>query len=152
TKQPYGTFAQDYGRRKARRMLHSYGAIQCLEKLLKLVAEDGFILLNDYGPTRTGGADEFEHQRFSLAAFVGINFPQLKAYFGDGGRAQWIEPTGEDRGVHSRLCGRKPAFETVARFYETFGDAAHKHLNEPIETARTCGKAGRFEMAANHYH
>jgi tetratricopeptide (TPR) repeat protein len=149
---PYGCFAVDYGRRKAKRLLHSYGAIQCMEKLQDLVAEDGFILLNDYGPTHTGQDDEFEHQRFSLATFVGINFPLLKAYFSDASRGQWVAPAGEERGIHSRLLSRKPAYETVARFYEMFGEARHKHLDEPLEMARACLKAGRFEMAAAHYH
>ncbi|HZZ80420.1 MAG TPA: hypothetical protein VFE62_18095, partial [Gemmataceae bacterium] len=46
---PYGDFAAEYGRR-SKNLLHSYGAIQSLERLLDLVADDGFILVNDYGP------------------------------------------------------------------------------------------------------
>ena len=40
--------------------------------------------------------DEIEHQRFSLATFVGVNFPLLKAYFGKGNRCQFVEPSGRD--------------------------------------------------------
>ena len=70
---PYADFALSFGRRISKRLLHSYGAIQCLEKLLGMLADGGFILVNDYGQTLTPREDEFEHQRFSLATFVGIN-------------------------------------------------------------------------------
>ena len=70
---PYADFALSFGPRISKRLLHSYGAIQCLEKLLGMLADGGFILVNDYGQTLTPREDEFEHQRFSLATFVGIN-------------------------------------------------------------------------------
>ncbi len=148
---PHGEFALEYGRRLSKRVLHSYGAIQSLEKLLGLVADDGFILINDYGPTQTGRDDEFEHQRFSLATFVGVNFPLLKAYFGDQGKAQWLEPSGDSRGIHSRLLGKDLAMETRLRFAERFSDAAYDALQAPIQRARACAKSGRFELAATYY-
>src|SRR5262249_53123560 len=141
----------EHGRRIAKRLLHSYGAMQSLERLLELIPADGFILANDYGQTQTTRDDEFEHQRFSLATFVGVNFPLLKTFFGGGGRCQVIEPAGEGRGIHSRLFRKKPWSETVARFFERFGDEARTKLDEPVQRARACLKAGRFELAASHY-
>ena len=41
---PHGEFALQFGRTKAKKLLHSYGAIQSLERLLELVHDDGFIL------------------------------------------------------------------------------------------------------------
>ena len=97
---PYLDFALDYGRRFSRRLLHSYGAIQSLERLLELVDERGFILVNDYGQTQLTRDDEFEHQRFSLATFVGLNFPLLKAYFEEsGGRDQESGVRGQESEV-----------------------------------------------------
>lgn len=148
---PHGEFAVEYGRRITKRILHSYGAIQSLEKLLNLVADDGFILVNDYGPTQTTRDDEFEHQRFSLATFVGVNFPLLKAYFGGQGKCQFVEPTGDARGIHSRLLGRKLSTDTVTRFYEQFSDAALEKLMDPINKARMCLRSGRFELAADYF-
>ncbi len=151
-KVPLGDFALEYSRRMSKRVLHSYGAIQSLEKLLDLVTDDGFILVNDYGPTQTTRDDEFEHQRFSLATFVGVNFPLLKAYFGDQGKCQFVHPTGSDsRGIHTRLLGRKLDTDTVTRFYACFSDAAHEQVLEPIGKARMCLRAGRFELAADFY-
>jgi tetratricopeptide (TPR) repeat protein len=147
---PYGEFALEYGRRTTKRLLHSYGAIQSLERLLEMTHPDAFILANDYGQTQTTRDDEFEHQRFSLATFVGVNFPLLKAYF-DGGRCQVIEPTSDGGGIHSRLLSKKPSPETVTRFFERFGDQAKQRADEPVQRARACLKSGRFELAANYY-
>ena len=148
---PYADFALSFGRRISKRLLHSYGAIQCLEKLLGMLADGGFILVNDYGQTLTPREDEFEHQRFSLATFVGINFPELRAYFGDGQRCQYFEPAEDGRGIHSRLLGVKLDADVCGRFQQCFGEADFQRLQEPIQKARACGKAGRFELAAGFY-
>src|SRR5207244_3908614 len=76
-------------------------SLQCLELLLDLVPNDGFILVNDYGQVQTSRDDEFEHQRFSLATFVGVNFPLLRAFCAQGNRCQYLEPSGDpERGIH----------------------------------------------------
>jgi tetratricopeptide (TPR) repeat protein len=149
---PYGEFAVDYGRRSTRRLLHSYGAIECLERLLRMLAPGGFILVNDYGQTQMTRDDEFEHQRFSLATFVGVNFSLLRAYFGDGKRCEYLEPAGEEgRGIHARLLAPSVDPEVGIRFRERFGEDLYKRLQEPILKARACAKAGRFELAAGFY-
>src|SRR5207237_9664730 len=107
---PYGAFALEWGRTRTKKLLHSYGAIQCLERLLALVHADGFILANDYGQTQVTAHDEFEHQRFSLATFVGVNFSLLKAYFGAGERGHYLEPYADaEASIHSRLLGHQLA-------------------------------------------
>ncbi len=58
---PYGPFALEYGRRLSKRVLLNYGAIQSLEKLLAILHDQGFILINDYGQTQTTRDEEFEH-------------------------------------------------------------------------------------------
>jgi tetratricopeptide (TPR) repeat protein len=150
-KLPHGHFAQEYGRRLTKRLLLSYGAIQSLEKLLTMVAERGFILINDYGQTQATRDEEIEHQRFSLATFVGVNFPLLKAFFGEDGKCQFVEPPGEERGIHSRLLSRKLGTDTQTSFFERFGSAAQDRLQEPLAQARSCVKVGRFELAAAFY-
>src|SRR5262249_47387241 len=130
---PYGAFATEYARRTSRRLLHSWGAIQSLERLLELVDERGFVLANDYGQTQVTREDEFEHQRFSLATFVGVNFPQLKAYFGESGLGDFLEPSGDpERGIHARLLGKSLAPDVRQRFEECFGGAAQRRLQEPV--------------------
>jgi tetratricopeptide (TPR) repeat protein len=149
---PYSKFGIDYARPMTKRFLLSYGAIHSLEKLLALIAEDGFILINDYGQTQTSREDEFEHQRFSMATFVGVNFPLLKAYFNQTGKGSWVEPHAETGGIHSRLLSPKRMDEVVLKFWDRFGKSAYEHLHEPIQQARACAKVGRFELAASYYN
>jgi tetratricopeptide (TPR) repeat protein len=149
---PYGAFAAKYARRTSRRLLHSWGAMQSLERLLELVAERGIILASDYGQTQVTREDEFEHQRFSLATFVGVNFPLLKAYFGEGGRGDFREPSADpERGIRARLLGKHLAPDVRQRFEECFGGAAQRRQQEPVIRARECARVGRFELAAGHY-
>ncbi len=136
----------EYGRKRTKRLLHSYGAIECLERLLGMLAPGGFILVNDYGQTQITRDDEFEHQRFSLATFVGVNFSLLRAYFGEGKRCQYLEPGDEEgRGIHARLLAPTVAEDVFVRFHERFGAAAHQRLQEPIQKARACTKDALYE-------
>jgi tetratricopeptide (TPR) repeat protein len=148
---PLGQFATEWGRDHTKKLLHSYGAIQSLERLLELVRPDGFILANDYGQTQTSVRDEFEHQRFSLATFVGVNFSLLKAYFDKGNRCQYVEPFGESASIHSRLLGHRLGGQTRLRFQEVFGQVAAEQLQEPLAKARECLRVGRFELASTYY-
>jgi tetratricopeptide (TPR) repeat protein len=149
---PYGEFAAEFLRTHAKRIMHNYGAMQCLERLLGLLHPNGFVLMNEYGMTTLGREEEYEHQRFSLATAVGLNFPMLKAYFHESRKLTWVEPfSGETRGIETRLLGHEPANETIVTFHERFAPDAFKQLNDPVEHARACVKAGRFEMAANSY-
>jgi tetratricopeptide (TPR) repeat protein len=150
---PHGDFAFEFGRKRSRRLLHNYGAIECLTRLLDLVHDEGFILVNDYGHSKTAKDDDFEHQRFSYATATGVNFPLLEAYFGDSGKCEWLHPSAdEERGIHTRLMSRKPAGATFVSFTQKFGKAAFDALEEPITKARGCIQYGRFELAADYYH
>jgi tetratricopeptide (TPR) repeat protein len=94
--------------------------------------------------------DEFEHQRFSLATFVGVNFSLLKCFFGSG-RCHYLEPYSEGASIHSRLLGHKLSYKTGLRFQERFSQAAAEQLQEPIVKARECIRVGRFELASSYY-
>src|SRR5262249_42997883 len=148
---PYADFALGLARTQARRLLHSYGALRCLERLLGLLHPQGFILANDYGPTPLQHDAEYEHQRFSQATFIGVNFPELKAYFGDGGKCRFLEPPGDSESIHSRLLGHAPALETRTRFLERFGKPAQDWRQEPVQKARESRAVGRLEAEATHY-
>jgi tetratricopeptide (TPR) repeat protein len=149
---PYGAFAARFAREHGGHFLHNYGAICSLEKLLELLHPEGFILTNEYGQTEVKATDDFEHQRFSQAAFVGINFPLLKAYFAEGGRCQWYEPAEDSGRIHSRLLGHAVAEPASRCFVERFSKAAYERLQEPWGQARACIQYGRFEAALTAYH
>src|SRR5262249_47041304 len=150
---PYAEFVmrlRTYTRRT--RVLHSYGAIKCLEQLLDLLQDGGFIIANEYGSTEHEPNGDYEHQRFSQTTAIGLNFPELKAYFGDSGRAQWIEPSEERDGIHGRLMGRNSSSETVSAFQELFTKSSFDRLTEPAERARQLAKAGRLDTALTCYN
>jgi tetratricopeptide (TPR) repeat protein len=147
----YGDVAQRLGQGSGCRVLHNYGAIRALERLLGLVRADGFILVNDYGLTEASASEELEHQRFSRATSIGLNFPLLKTYFADGGRCQWEEPLHPDAAIHSRLMGSSLAPETRARFHECFSKAAFERQEEALRQARGWAQAGRLETALACY-
>jgi hypothetical protein len=119
---PYGDFAVRFARTNGRsQVLHSYGALQCLDGLLRLIHPQGFILLNDYGQTQTADSEGFEHQRFSGSTFVGLNFPLLRAYFTESGKHQWAEPPEEEASIHARLLGHQLSRAMVQQFQQLFG-------------------------------
>jgi tetratricopeptide (TPR) repeat protein len=150
---PHGDFAARAANRGGcRTLLHSYGAIDCLERLLGLVMDDGFILMNDYGPTKLADADDFQHQRYSGSTFVGTNFALLRDYFDETQGHCWVEPD-EDCGrkTHARLLGRNPASETIVAFQERFDRTTWEGLREPEERARQMAQAGETEAALAAY-
>src|SRR5262249_13522621 len=136
---------------EGRPVLHSHGAIRCLEALLGLVAKGGLILASDYGQAKEVVAEGFEHQRFSLATFVGVNFPLLRRYFLAGDRASWVEPSGEEASIHSRLLLVRPGVRVTMRFEECFSETARQWLEEPAQRARELARHGRFQAALGEY-
>src|SRR5207244_8834083 len=104
--------------------------------------DQGFILVNDYGQTQVSRDEEFEHQRFSLATFVGVNFPLLKALFAADGKAQWLEPHGEAAGIHTRLLGCNLTTGLRLSFHEQFSQAAQEKERESLVKARQCTQVG----------
>jgi tetratricopeptide (TPR) repeat protein len=148
----YGDFAVPFARAHNGHILHNYGALSSLERLLALLHPEGFIQTNEYGQTELKDTDEFEHQRFSQAAFVGINFPLLKAYFQEGGRCQWFEPAEDSGRIHSRLLGHAVAEAASQEFTQRFSKAAYDKLQEPWGQARANIQYGRFEAAVSAYH
>jgi tetratricopeptide (TPR) repeat protein len=147
---PYGDFAVAFARSTTGSIIHNHGALQCLENLLDVVAESGFILINDYGSTVVE-PEEHQHQRFSQATFIGVNFPLLKAYFGDAQRGHWAEPQEGNDSIHARLLSRKPGPDTMACFAERFSKSSREWLQEPVTRARERAKQGLFEAAAVAY-
>jgi len=149
---PYLDFAVQFAEDRTGHLLHNYGAIRSLESLLTLLHRQGIILVNDYGQTQITRDEGFEHQRFSHATFVGINFPLLKAYFADAGRCKWTEPAEDSGRIHSRLLGPDLSAETSRIFLERFSKEACDHLQEPVSLARANIKHGRIEAALAAYH
>jgi tetratricopeptide (TPR) repeat protein len=150
---PHSGFAIDFASTRVKRFIHSFGAIQCLDKLLELLSPGGFVLMNEYGQSKLELDERGEHQRFSMATAIGLNFPLLEEYFRNQRKRAWLVAAGdEERGIHTRLLGNTLSQDTRVKFLETFQLARFQSLERPILDARECVKAGRFEMAASYYH
>jgi tetratricopeptide (TPR) repeat protein len=96
---------------------------------------------------------DFEHQRFSLATFVGVNFAELETYFTEVRQpvCEWIEPMGQAGGIHSRLLTKQHLHQTAVRFLTRFGQGEHERLQQPVQRACQWLQVGRFELAAAEY-
>jgi tetratricopeptide (TPR) repeat protein len=149
---PYGEFALDYGRQHTQHFLHNYGAIKCLEKLLGLLHHQGFILVNDYGQTQVTKEVEFEHQRFSSASFVGLNFPLLKEYLEGKKICQWVEPSEDSAHIYSRMLGKSIPDETAHEFTDLFSKTRYEWVHQPWNLSRAFLQSGRIEAALGAYH
>src|SRR5262249_38524738 len=147
----YGEFAPRFGQCCDGELVHSFGAIQCLEGLLKQLCDGGFIVINDYGSTRPGHDGDFEHQRFSNATSVGVNFALLKSYFVETCKQEWLEHSEYNGHISSCLLGKTIPAQTSTCFQERFGKAAFDRRREPADAARTYLKQGRYDAAATAY-
>ncbi len=148
---PHGEWAVERARGWTPRLLHSYGALQSLDQLMALVQDTGFILINDYGSAEMQMSEHFEHQRFSLGTFVGLNFALLGEYYSQENNSLLMEPFGEAGGIHSRLLGHRPTDVTILRFCKLFGSFEYERLQRPVQKARQWLQYGRFEMATSEY-
>jgi tetratricopeptide (TPR) repeat protein len=149
---PFDNVALQYARFSNSSVVwHSYGAMQNLERLLTLICDGGFILLNDYGHTDSSEAEEFQHQRFSHATSVGLNFPELKWFFTESAKCQWEEPEEDTGSIYARLLGHRLGPKTAASFRERFSKVSFEGAQEPVQVAHGCLQAGCFEAAATAY-
>lgn len=134
------------------RVIVNGAALDCLSKLLALIHEPGFILVNDYGPAR---AEDVAHhtgvQRFGGSVALGLNFPLLEAVLAARGLAV-VPPEGDaERRVHTRLIGRhlgERAAEVIRTRFRLEND---RFLDAPLEEARRHVAAGRTDEALAAY-
>jgi hypothetical protein len=148
---PHAEFVARFTRAQKGAVIYNYGAMQSVDQLLALLSDRGFVLVNDYGYVGDVATDELEHQRFSHTTAVGLNFPMLKAYFGESGRYDWIEPQEDSGQIYSRLLGRRIAPEVTSCFRDRFGKVAWDWPNEPVQKARQLASQMRCEVAATAY-
>jgi tetratricopeptide (TPR) repeat protein len=158
---PHPTLAREIVVGKSGPVVHSHGAIACLEKLLNLLQPNGIILVNDYGSVETTDTgDHFEHQRYGGSSFVGVNFNLLKRHFAnrphppDGAShtpVTWAEPEKDSPRIFSRLLGHDLHPDVVATFRRCFDGTTAAELERPAQAAQTLAGQGRYEAAATAY-
>ncbi|MGH9629388.1 MAG: SAM-dependent methyltransferase [Bryobacteraceae bacterium] len=137
-------------------VVHSHGAVRSLERMLRLLAPGGFILINDYAntgsfPVPNGGASSTPYQRFGGSTAAGLNLELLKRCCTDLEDAIWVEPKEDNEHLHSRLLLRGPDPTTAQQFSVRFAKKLFDWTHQPVETARELGRQGRPEGALAAY-
>jgi tetratricopeptide (TPR) repeat protein len=135
-----------------KRVVLNHGGLSCLERLFALLADDGFVLVNDYGPvTREDAEGPSSTQRFGSTTAIWLNFPLLTALLAARG-VRMVEPSGDATlSIHARLLLRQPDPRTEAAFENRFQRDAYLYIQTPIEEARKHVAAGRMNDALESY-
>jgi len=112
-----------------------------------LGADDGFILVNDLRPhAKRRATTTSSHQRFSLATFVGVNFPLLERISPTPGDAKSVRPAGDSRGIPFAAVSARPVHvNDLHASIECFDDAAHESLQKSDNQARLLRQGGPFD-------
>lgn len=134
------------------RVLHNYGAINCLQRCGQTLADNGIVMINDYGPTqREDIARHTSVQRFGSSSAQGINFPFIEFMSRELGF--FVEAPQEDdaRSIHTRLLRKTPLPQTSAALENRFGSQADAYFEEPLTRARAHASAGRKNEALSSY-
>lgn len=100
----------------------NYGALRCITECQKILADTGFLLINDYGPVNADQVGDLSYaSRFGRSVAASLNFPFLESQLVAKGFEVVSPPDPDARSVHTRLLGRglKPA--TRDEFLERFG-------------------------------
>jgi len=135
------------------RVLLNFGAVTCLRGCLEMVRVDGFIQINDYGPSKEEDVAKFgTATRFGSSIAMGVNFPFLEHYF--AGSAQVLTPPDDEkRSVHARTLLKANLEQTRENFMTSFGDARWNWESEksPISQARKLAMTGKPSEALERF-
>jgi tetratricopeptide (TPR) repeat protein len=148
---PYLAEALDFGK-GLKRIVLNHGAFACLEECGRLLEDDGFLLVQDYGPVERGQLDDHAVvQRFGGSTALGINFPLLEQHF-TGAGLHVARPEGDDgQAIHARLLCRPGLAKTCAAFADRCSGSAYEYFQGPAEQARQHATAGRYQEALENY-
>jgi tetratricopeptide (TPR) repeat protein len=134
------------------RVLHNFGALDCLDTCLNLIADDGFILINDYGPVDNAQVAEFgTATRFGSSIAMGLNFPLLEHHFVSRVN-NVVKPEGDDdKAIHTRLLSRRALPESSRVLNQRFSGTAWELASKPAEEAREHLAGGRVASGWEAY-
>lgn len=149
---PYGDFAREYDRGKSPYLLHSHGALHCLDRLRGMLDNEGFIIVNDYGQINPDQSrEEIVHQHYGGSIACEINFLLMRDFCRRKCELTWAEPEGEIDLIHSRLIGRAVDAKVQKCFATVYGRAGYDEAQRPVQQARQLQQNGRIEQALVAY-
>jgi tetratricopeptide (TPR) repeat protein len=149
---PHAEAARAFGKGLPR-VLFNFGAITCLHACLDRLLADGFILINDYGPSKEEEVANFgTATRFGSSIAMGLNFPLIEHCFSQTAEVL-APPNDEKRTIHSRTLAKKTLEGTRTAYLTAFGsDRWYWELEtSAIGKARKKAMTGLAAEATEHY-
>ncbi len=130
----------------------NFGAFEYLSGVAQAISDDGFILINDYGVTRSSSSGRpLTAERFGVTSAMGVNFPVLEDTL--VGQALTVSsPVGDDeQAVHSRLVTRRELRLTALAFGRLFDSASGRRRALSLRRSRENLKMGRLREGLESY-
>ncbi len=132
-------------------MVHSYGALACIESIGKALRPGGFAMLSDYGTlTPREPGEQIGFQNFGASAALAVNFHQIDGWFA-GKDIAYIKPDAEEGQLITRVLYNGPEEQIFDLVDLLFGEARQRALRLPVEAAREMLRANAFEQARQLY-
>lgn len=131
----------------SQQMVHSFGAIACLEQVVEVLRPDGYLLCLDYSYDGTQ-TEPIEFQCFGASVASGVNFAQLMAAAqrlpGVIARAPATDPAS----IQARLFARDQVSPELCELFASLYDKqAWEALDAPYAEGMKLVQAGQIEAA-----
>ena len=135
----------------SQQMVHSFGAVECLEEIVGLLRPDGYFVAMDYS-YQGSSPEPIEFQCFGTSIAAGVNFAQLVQ------RARVLPgvvvalPEVDPVNLQARMFARQQVSdEVLERFRSLYGKAAWDANETPYREAVELQQSGQFEAARWKY-
>ncbi|MGE3164084.1 MAG: tetratricopeptide repeat protein [Planctomycetota bacterium] len=130
-----------------RRVLN-FGALDCVAACLDLLAPQGYILVNDFGPAVPETVGDLSYvSRFGRSIAASLNFPFLEEFIRELGGIVVQPQIAQPRSVQSRLIGRSLGEQTTSTFRRVYENASAFEADRLGTEAIQHIHAGRLGLA-----
>lgn len=149
---PYGDVAQEYDRGQSPYLLHSHGALHCIDRVHGMLDDAGFIIINDYGQIKPDQSrEEVIHQHYGGSIACEINFLLIRDFCRLKRGMTWVEPNGDIDLIHSRMMGKALPDSVQKCYSDAYGKASYDDAKRHVAEARQLQDNGRIEQALVAY-
>jgi len=132
-------------------MVHSHGALACMENIARALAPGGFAMLSDYGTiTPREPSETIEFQSFGASAAYAVNFHQIDTHFADH-PVSYLKPDAEEGHLITRVFYNGEADGLAPLVNLLFGEVRQRALRLPVDAAREMLRANAFHAARRLY-
>ena len=132
-------------------MVHSHGALACMENIALTLRPGGFAMLSDYGTTTPREPSEtIEFQSFGASAAYAVNFHQIDNHFSDH-PISYLKPDEEEGFLITRVFYNGDPEDLSSLVNLLFGEIRQRAMRLPVDAAREMLRANAFHSARQLY-